>query len=409
MAFSLKTQLGDGPQLDAFGRLRIGSPESLFASGFSYNLNPLIWEQVTGTGGTVTHVPGNSAAQLAATGSSGSIAAVQSYQHSRYYPGRSQSINLTTAFGSAVANVRRRAGYFSSTNGVFFEQNGTTDVAAVVRSDASGSPVDTRIVQDSWNLDKLDGTGPSGITLDLSKAQIFHFDAQWLGVGRVRFGFVIAGTIVYVHQVLNANVVTASYTRHFSLPIRYEIESTGASAGASMLAMCSNVICEGGQHILPGLTFAASNGITTIGVTTRRAILSIRPKATLNSIINRILIDVTRLEAYGDASAFVELVYKPTFTGTPTWTSANAESGTEFSVHNDGAAGAITGGTVIESFFVTLATGAASRGSKDVSVLSKYPLTLDAAGANPAAVSLVATSFSGTANCSAAISWKETR
>lgn len=82
---------------------------------------------------------------------------------------------------------------------------------------------DLRIPQSSWNLDKMDGTGPSGYNLDLSKMQMFYMDYSWYGAGFIRWGFrADGGNIKYCHKLVNNNVNNEAYMRSGNLPARYE-------------------------------------------------------------------------------------------------------------------------------------------------------------------------------------------
>lgn len=161
---------------------------------------------------------------------------------------------FTGVIGSPVVNLTKRIGAFDANNGVFFELSGST-LNVGIRKGAS----DTKVAQDSWNIDKLDGTGVSGLTLDISKAQIFVVDYEWLGVGRVRFGFVINGNIYYCHQSLHANIATSVYMSTPNLPVRYEIVSTGGVG--SLQQICCSVMSEGGLEPL-GILRSTSTDFT---------------------------------------------------------------------------------------------------------------------------------------------------
>jgi hypothetical protein len=83
--------------------------------------------------------------------------------------------------------------------------------------------VDERFPQSEWNLDTMDGNGPSGFTLDLTKMQMFYIDYSWYGAGFVRWGLRgIDGTVYYVHKLLNNNTNSEAYMRSGNLPARYE-------------------------------------------------------------------------------------------------------------------------------------------------------------------------------------------
>jgi hypothetical protein len=179
-----------------------------------------------------------------------------------------------------------------------------------------------------------------------------------------------------------------------------------------MLQSCGNVIQEDATQEEPGLTFSANNGITQVAVTTRRAVLSIRPLATVgpSSKVNRIpIIPEAFTLLVGTNDCLWEIVHDPTFTGTPVWTSADAQSGVEYSIHADAALGAITNGHVVESGYQGAGAGAVRIGIVQAGLLNKLPITLDMSGANPQAFSIVCTSRTGTSNVLSSLTWKEIR
>jgi hypothetical protein len=379
---------------DAFGRARVSEAVTLFDSQLQYNAQPLLWESA-GTG-TATHNATKGAVQMAVT--DGQTLTRQTRAYLRYQPGKSHLILATGVIGAATTDITRRIGYFDDDNGVFFEMN-ASGMGVVVRSKGSGSVVDTRIEQANWNL------SPASYA-DWSKAQIFLIDIEWLGVGSVRFGLVISGQIRYVHSQPHANIVTQPYMVTANLPVRYQLVSGGAGGAADdMWQICSTVISEAGFQEELGIPHAVGNGATSIAVTTRRAVLSIRPKATFNSITNRGTIIPLDAQIYvSTAPAYFEVVYGGTLGGTPSWTTAGTNSIVEYDV----AGTTVTGGEVLAAGYVaTTGTGGNARGSSTTPLLSKLPLVLDAAGANPIALSVVVTGIGGTANTTAALNWRE--
>jgi hypothetical protein len=77
--------------------------------------------------------------------------------------------------------------------------------------------------QSSWNLDTMDGNGPSGYSLDLSKMQMFFIDFSWYGAGAVRWGLRGSnGRVTYVHKIANNNINYEAYLRSGNLPARYQ-------------------------------------------------------------------------------------------------------------------------------------------------------------------------------------------
>jgi hypothetical protein len=85
---------------------------------------------------------------------------------------------------------------------------------------------ETRVAQSAWNLDRMDGTGPSGYNLDLSKIQMFYIDYSWYGAGAARFGFKDQhGQVIYCHRFIHNNQLTEAYMRSGNLPARYEVNT----------------------------------------------------------------------------------------------------------------------------------------------------------------------------------------
>lgn len=394
--------LHDSPALDAFARLRTSSPQTIFDNQFQYNLRPLQFSNsLTGTG-AITHLPNESAAELSTGGTaSGAKAILQTKRYIRYQPGKSQLIFITATIGEAKANVRQRIGYFSDTDGLFFEQDDTAK-KIVVRTSTSGAPVDTAVAQADWNIDTLDGLGPSGMTIDWSKSQIFAIDFEYLGVGRVRFGFVLDGMFVYCHQVLNANNLATVYMSTPNLPIRASIENTGVAASTTVMKQfCMTVMSEGGFQEDLSDSFAIGRGTAALGVTTRRPVLSIRPSVTFNGITNRGHVIFEELELLARTNDCLwELVIGGTLTGA-SW--ANVDAGNSI-VDYDTSATAITGGVVRNRGWALSALGSAAGRVTGGTVLELFN---DFAGTSPDILSLVATSFTGTTNINALLRWRE--
>ena len=226
---------GEDFSTDAFGRVRVSDPATLFDSQHQYTSQPLYWgEQATGTG-AATHLPNEASVRLSTGGTaSGAKMYRRTKAYFRYQPGKSQFIAMTFVLGAATNNLRRRVGYYDSHNGIFVEQTGS-GASVVRRTYTSGSAVDNVVAQDSWSIDRFDGTGPSGVTLDWTKTQILVIDLQWLGVGRVRVGFYVNGVLYYAHEFLNANNLSLVYMTSANLPLGYEIENTGITAGTNTM------------------------------------------------------------------------------------------------------------------------------------------------------------------------------
>lgn len=271
---------GAGTGADAFGRLRVSQPYTLFDSQNRYAADNQ-FDTSTATGGTATFVGDECSVNLAVTTSSGSSVTRQTLRVMPYQPGKGLLVLATFVMNEAKANLRQRVGYFNSGNGVFLQLNDTNEPQFVLRTSTSGSPSDARAVsQSEWNGDKMDGTGPSGITLDLTKAQILWMDFEWLGVGSVRCGFIINGQYIVCHTFNNANDLNKVYMTTAILPVRYEITNTGVTASASTLKqICSTVISEGG-YAQSSASSIVRRTTTVATTTTFKPVASIRLKST---------------------------------------------------------------------------------------------------------------------------------
>lgn len=336
--------------LDAFGRLRTSNIITQFESKFTYGNEEKLFNTTLVTGGTSTFLPNEAAWNLTTTTSSGSRVLRQSYNYMQYHPGKSQHILMTGVFGAAVANCVKRIGYYDDNDGLFFIQNGTAGFGICERTSTSGSPVDTISYQTSWNVDKLDGTGPSGITLDVTKTQIFVIDFQWLGVGTVRYGVAINNQLIYFHISNHSNnTYTQVYMKSAWLPIRYEILNAAATATtATLKQICSMVASEGGLEE-KGTFYSASDPATS-SVTAGNWIplVSITVGTTLNGqpFRGKIQMDSIATMTSGNIPAIIGLFEGGSLTG-PSWTSPSSTSAVTY----DTAATAFTGGILRYSGF----------------------------------------------------------
>lgn len=404
---NLSVRFGDSPSIDAFARLRVSNPIGLFDSQLQYDLHRVLWEDsIVNTSGNaiVTHLPNESSANMTVEADDSIIR--QSRQYIRYQPGKSQMVLCTFVLGASSTGLTQRVGYFDDDNGIFLELD--DDVLYVVlRSNETGTPVDTRVSQTSWNTNTLTG-------LDITQSQILIIDMEWLGVGRARIGFVIDGIPVYVHCFLNANNHDAIYMTTANLPVRYQIIADSGVVGShSMKVICSQVSSEGGVEFSRGLPFSAANENTLRSITNASYVplVSFRPKQTFNSIVNRGLIIPESLTVFSsDRNIHFRLTFGGTLTGA-SWSSVNDDSITEYDV----AATAISGGIQIMCDYVATGSGNNTGGEGFRNFVTLMPLALNIAGAHPTSpytdsLSISATSLEAqAANCAAALSWRELR
>jgi hypothetical protein len=331
-----------GTNVDAFGRLRTAQPFTLFDSQNRFGIDPQFDTSTTGSGAT-SHLANESSVEMSVTTTSGDEVIRETKRVFPYQPGKSLLVMATFVFAAQQENLRQRVGYFGANDGVYFEQNGT-DVRFVVRTSTSGSADDTRYVaQSSWNVDKLDGTGPSGYTLDVTttpSAQILFMDFEWLGVGTVRCGFVIDGQFIVCHKFHNANSLDKVYMKTAILPIRYEITATGTlSSSAAMKQICSSVISEGGYQQVNALSWARMTAATTV-TTSFEPLVSIR--------LNSGSLDAVVLPAYYTVFPIPNNVdYEIALIKNTTLTGASYNTATFDNVDFDVSATALSGGTIV--------------------------------------------------------------
>jgi hypothetical protein len=306
----LTTSQGDTSDNDAFGRKRIADPLTLFDNSFEYNLQPLFWDTSLSGGADIAHNGDKRAAIMTVSGSTAGTAILQSFKYCPYQKGKSQRTVVTFVLGARANGITRRVGYFDASDGVFIEQ--TNDgLFLVLRSSTSGGVVNTRVAQADWSQNSLAGDGDklnsdaNRIDLDETRRQILDMDIEWLGSGRVRYGFNIDGKTVYAHYVNNANVgAAAPYMRTATLPVRYEIVNDGTGAASELIAICASVFSEGGFE-RRGIPFSVNRGIASASVGVRRPVITIRPKATFNGFVNRGEITPVSVEIFLQLSAAV--------------------------------------------------------------------------------------------------------
>ena len=360
--------------IDAFGRMRVSNPFTLFDGNLRYRDDALRWDQVDTGEGLSVFQPNESTMLMTVSGNSDS-AVRQTKQVFSYQPGKSLLTLITFVMNTPTVGLRQRAGYFGAQNGVYFEVDGV-NINLVIRKYTGGTVDDTseKIPRSQWNGDKMDGQGGqsniSGVTLDIAKAQIFWCDVEWLGVGSVRCGFVINGQFIVCHIFHHANILDKVYMTTAALPVRYELTSTGAAG--TMRAICSTVISEGGysnrsQSRAIGTSLTGKNLTTTV----YRPLVCIRLKsANIDSIVVP-----TKFDLYGlQLAAFgYQVILNPTLTDA-SWTSAGDNSSVEY----DLSATALTGGTVIDQgvFVGTNKGGSTSVSGSDVDFSNQLGRTI---------------------------------
>lgn len=306
--------------LDAFGRQRVSSPDTIFDSKQIFDNAPNFWDdqEVSGGGTSSIHSMFRASTTISVSAATAGRRIRQTYQSFNYQPGKSTLVLMTWVNMGTGAGVTKLVGMGDDSNGLFYMSRGGV-FSMVQRSSVTGAPVEEVIPQGNWNLDTLDGNGPSKLSLDLSKALIAFFDFEWLGVGLVRMGFVIDGEIVYAHKFLHSNIVDAVYISTPNLPLRYEIENDGTGVASSLEHICSTVISEGGFRPL-GIYRWVSTGMTEIQATTagtNYAVCGIRLRSSFTGATG-ILDKISIINTTNDDFQWY-VCFNPTIEGSLTW------------------------------------------------------------------------------------------
>jgi len=322
------------PTQDSFGRLRVSTPLSLFDSKQLVDNQPLSWDdqQVSGTA-TSTYDATKVCSTLAVSNLTAGRRVRQTFERFAYQPGKSQAILMTANMGNSSNGITKRLGYYDDNNGVFFQT-----VNGVLAVGIRKAGVDTIVPQPNWIFDSMDGTGPSKITLDLTKVQIFNIDFEWLGVGSVRFGFVISGQTFICHRQDCANQLTAVYNLGPNQPLRYEIINSGTGPAASMDCICGSVVSEAGYEFsgFQRSVDTGSGGFTSLNDASLYPIVAIRLKASYTGA-SSITVATMNLMSPSTISFRWVLVLNPTFTGTAlSFSSAGTSSAIEFATPTNG-------------------------------------------------------------------------
>jgi hypothetical protein len=234
--------------LDAFGRYSTSQPYTIFDSKQIADNRPLIWDdrQLSGSGTLSVYLADTASTRISVSASIAGRRVRQTFRRFNYQPGKAQEVNMTGILSPAATGITSRMGLYDDNDGIFLQVS-SVGAAFVIRSFVTGAAVNNTILRANWD-DPMDGTGASGVNLDLTKTQIFWFDFEWLGVGTVRFGFFHEGVRYIAHTVHHNNVAQVVYMSTPNLPLRYEIENDGTGADGDVSHICTTVISNGGRE-----------------------------------------------------------------------------------------------------------------------------------------------------------------
>jgi len=313
----VEAYVADSASIDAFGRMRVSEPVLLLDSKRVGSVPDVFMTEATSGTASTLYRPDRASTTLSA-GPGVGVAARQTKVRAVYQPGKSLLVFQTFVCGVDGVGATQEIGYFDDNNGVFLRYSGGVP-SFVIRSSVTGSPVETVISQSQWNIDRLNGGGSTGINLDCTKSQILVMDLEWLGVGRVRIGFVVDGIPVYAHEFLNANNLPSVYMSNPNLPLRWRIETTEAATEAvSLESICGTVASEGGYEIT-GVTASFDTATPrSVAATTNAELIAIRLQSAFTGVATAFSQALSALNASGGAFRW-RLVLNPTATVAGTW------------------------------------------------------------------------------------------
>jgi len=400
-----------GTLTDAFGRLRVSNPQTLFDSQHRYQDNGL-WNTSNTASSNTEYKTNESAVDLNVDTTSGHYVYRETAKVFAYQPGKSLLIMNTFAMNTPKANLRQRVGYFSSQNGVFFENDGTTNYL-VLRSYTTGAVVETRVAQSNWNVDKFDGggysaqgkTGEHTSGIDVTKTNIFWIDVEWLGVGDVRCGFVVDGLMIPAHIFHNDNLRNTTYMTTACLPCRYEIENTGTTTSNSTLKqICTTVISEGGYSLVGKQTavitpLGTPKDIPTAGTFVPMISIRLRPDK-LDAIV--IPEEVVLLGLTNNTKYVYKVVVGGTLDANASWVNVGTTA-----VQYDISATGYTGGVDAAGGYLVVSSGAGASPIRVGSNLFENQLQRNSFTNTATIFSLVATGASNGDDAVGGISWEE--
>ena len=398
---------------DMTNRVRIANPNKILETVWQYDLQPRSWStRITGSG-TVSG-PGQkdpAYAQLATTTASGDKAELRTKRFMVYQPFRTHILTMAMIIGPAKEGLIKRFGQYTGFNGWYFEQtNDGFYIGYRNNSFELTGTIETRVERANWNVDKLDGTGPSGLDIDdlLDQSLTFVIEYVWHGTQGIRWEIEYFDELYTVHELIWSASDSKPFARSALLPVYFEMINTGAVASSSTMyvgPVSFNI--EGGEE-RAGARFSVANGATgavsATSTTVPNYILGIRPKLTFNAINNRGSITPIRYQLFTDNDIYYEIFIQALPTN-GTWTSVDATSIAEYSINFTTLS---TVGYRIDSGYVE--AGGNRAGSLSNSFESLETVSIDTLNSSAQlAVVIRAYKISGTnAAVRASLLWKET-
>lgn len=307
------------PIMSAYGSLKAESERQLGVYEASLDSYDDLFSISTLNGGTSTYDTVKSSTVLATSTATGSSVVRTTNRYHYYLPGTSNLARISVACGdSGKVNNKRRWGVYDDNDGIYFELDGV-DLRVVIRSSTSGAVTNTPIPRAAWT-DKLDGTGISGVTLDITKVNNYWADYTFSGAGRVRFGiYEPNGNRLVAYTILVGNISPFPLIRTGTLPFRTENINIGATGSSSELReVVMSMSTEGDPK---DYTFWRSSDIESYNVstTTNTHLVSIQSIPTINGKHNSVQAYPEVLSVFATGGAVAITLWQSVQITLPSW------------------------------------------------------------------------------------------
>jgi hypothetical protein len=393
-------------QHTAKNRVKVSTNEITDFATYTNSKDDDIWdEKITGTA-SAAHDVYQAMVLLQVGGTAGDEIKRQTKRVQRYVPGRQSEMSLVYRWFPLLPGVRRRAGIFDEQNGAYFEEGSDNTFYCVIRRNTSGGIVETRVARDDWSDDKLDGTGPSGITLNPSAIQQLVIEYEWYGAGQVEFKLVIDNNSYPLHKFNHANRVEPTWSGNAALPIRVELTNvTGESAGPHYFWQGSHSFQSESSTTLLGRQKAIASPLTGKTLTTANTfypVVAIRLKSTaLNSVV---IPDFYAGATLDNTNVFIRVLEGATVTG-GTWVSYDSESAVEYNLTGT----ALSGGTILDTVYVNATNQGNKYSLPERGITQLIRDTTTVLGDTPATFVIAVASTTGNKEGWASLGWFEVR
>ncbi len=303
----------------AFGELMVAQPIPQAGWNFTYNINSgMVNSNYSGTA-SISQSGGMAVLQTGTT--SGSSGYIETIDVLRYVIGVGGLVRFSAIFTSGVTGGKQLIGYGDATDGFFFGYNGSS--FGVLRR-RNGS--DTWIAQTSWNIDKMDGSGISGVNLNPALGNVYQIQFQWLGYGAISFGIEnpSTGELILIHRIQYANANTLPSIFNPSLPLSARINNSGTTSNIMVQTGGAMGFQEGdtGHALELNNSYAASKSITA---NVEAGVFTIRDVSTFQSKTNRVRVKMAFVSygAEGTKDVTFRLIKNATLSGS-VWTSISS-------------------------------------------------------------------------------------